>query len=72
MMGDLSAFAFLVLERDFHLTAVGCDLAIFDHEVLLNDFGNPQVSERFCGALDSSLCGLSQESELVPTNSMTL
>ena len=63
---------FLVLEGNFHLAAIGSNLAIFDDEILLHNFGYPQVSERFCSAFDGNPCRILPDSVLVPTNSITL
>src|SRR5271166_3012776 len=42
----------LVLERDLELGAIGLDLAVVDHQILLDDFGDAQVPEAQGGALD--------------------
>ena len=46
------------LERHLELGPVGLDLALFDHEILLEDFGDAQIAQRFAGALDGDLGGL--------------
>src|SRR5271166_3641811 len=48
-----SVFA-LVLERDLELGAIGLDLAVVDHQILLDDLGDAQVPEAQRGALDCS------------------
>ena len=75
---NVSAFRFglwggFVLERDFHACAVGGDLAVFDDEVLLGDFGDAQVAQALPEARSTAaFAAFSHESVLVPTSSMIL
>src|SRR5205814_409651 len=55
---DSRSAAAFVLERELHLGAVGRDLALLDHHVLLDDLGDAQVAQRLRGAIDCRLGGL--------------
>src|SRR6185437_1395484 len=48
----------LVLERDLELGPIGFDLALLDHQILLDDLGDSQIPEARRGALDRGLGGL--------------
>jgi hypothetical protein len=48
----------LIFERQLELAAIGLDPAVFDDKVLLDDFGNPQVAQRLCGALNCDAGGI--------------
>jgi len=52
-----SVFAF-VLEGHFELGAIGFDLALFDHQILLDDLGHAKVPQALRCALDGSRGGL--------------
>ena len=45
----------LVLEGNLELHAVGFDLAVLDHNIVLDDLGHPQVLRLLGGALNRSL-----------------
>src|SRR5690348_5528503 len=49
-----SVLAF-VFEGEFQLGAVGRDLAALHDDILLDDFGDPQVAQRLTGPLDRRL-----------------
>ena len=71
-LGSSPSVLAFVLEGDFEPGAIGFDLALFDHQILLDDLGHAQVPQALGGALDGGRGRLLPELRLVPTRSTTL